>query len=82
MKTGPHLSFYLVWFSGRLNRRRSANVVLFCLNDFFSWPAAIKFLQLIGLQGASIAGAGLVPFGLTQKEPKGQGLFSLSAGLH
>ena len=59
-----------------------AGVNLILLNDFFSWPSAIKFLQLIDLQGASIAGAGLVPFGLTQKEPKGQGLFSLSSGLH
>ncbi len=42
----------------------------------------MEFLQLVNLLGASIAGAGLVPFGLTQKEPKGQGLFSLSFGLH
>ena len=45
-----------------------AGVNLILLNDFFSWPSAIKFLQLIDLQGASIAGARACSFWL---DPKG-----------
>ncbi len=37
------------------------------LGLIFSKPAAIEFFQLVDLHGASIAGAGLPTFGLTQK---------------
>ena len=58
------------WSSGRLNCRRGANIIVFYLNDFLSWPSAIEFLQLVGLLGASIAGAGASYFLLDQKVGK------------
>ena len=42
-------------------------MMVFFLRDRVSKPAAIEFFQLVDVQGASIAGAGLPTFGLTQK---------------
>ena len=55
----------------RYNPWREWSGLLFrCFNDFFSRPSAIEFLQLIDLQGASIAGAGASYFLLDQKVGK------------